>query len=158
MKKFVLFAIVALLAAVPVLADDSSSTEIIAIVGENVVISADLPSTTTIDVTLTQAALGTLTVVSNTASAWNIEVSSLHGGHMEGDSTGADYGYTVSLQAPGGTYVLDQVSLSSAQSRAVTPGIGSFVYTLTAQYATAASLGLAADIYRDTITIEVSAN
>ncbi len=150
MKKFVLFAIVALLASTPVFsAGNTSSTQIIAVVGASVGVTGDLPATTTIDVTATQASLGSVTITSNTTGSWTITVHSLNGGYMKGESLSNHYDYTVSIAS------INNLSLSADRTATIT-GTGVLNYPLTAYYATASSLGLAADTYKDTITITVA--
>lgn len=151
MKKFVLFAIVALLASTPIFAlGNTSSTQIVAIVGASVGVTGDLPATTTIDVTATQASLGSVTIKSNITGTWTITVHSLNGGYMKGDSLSNHYDYTVSIAS------INNLSLSADRIATIT-GTGELTYPLTAYYATASSLALAADTYKDTITITVAA-
>lgn len=152
MKKFALLSMVLLLASVSAFAAGStSSTQIIAIVGSNVAVTGDLPATSTVDVAATSANLGSVIITSNISGSWTITVSSANLGHMEGETLGGDYPYTVSIAS------LDKVSLTSSRSATVTTGVGATSYTLTAYYTPAATLGLAADTYKDTITIAVAA-
>ena len=153
MKKFVLLAVVAILASVPVFAaGNTSSTQIIAVVGASVAVTGDLPTTTTIDVAATEAALGSVTITSNTTGSWTITVSSAHAGKMVGETLAGEYPYTVSIAS------LNKVSLSAslATRTATVTGTGVLSYPLKAFYSTAASLSLAADTYKDTITITVA--
>ncbi|HWR12111.1 MAG TPA: hypothetical protein VN445_09830 [Rectinemataceae bacterium] len=150
MKKFVLLSMVLLLASVSAFAAGStSSTQIIAVVGASVAVTGDLPATTTVDVTATQASLGSVTITSNTTGSWTITVHSLNGGYMKGESLSNHYPFTVSIAS------ISNQSLSADRTATVT-GTGVLNYPLTAYYSTASSLGLAADTYKDTITITVA--
>lgn len=150
MKKYAFLLLVAFLAISPTFAvGNSSSTQIIAVVGASVAVTTDLPASTSIDVTQTQSDLGSVVIKSNTTGSWTITVTSLNAGNMKGESTSTNYPYTVSIAS-----IVNQ-SLSSPRTATIT-GTGTLTYPLTAFYATAASLNLAADTYKDTITVTVA--
>lgn len=158
MKKFVLLAVAALLVSVPVFAAGSSSTtQLIAIVGNTVTVTGALPASKTIDVTATSSAIGSITISSNTAGNWTISVTSTNNGNMKGDSTAALYPYKITLAPSSGTAIFENQSIGAGLSTTLTTGVGSVTYNLSALYATASSLGLAADTYRDAVTITVAA-
>lgn len=153
MKKslLVLLAILSLSVPAAFAAGSSSSTQIVAIVGASVAVTGDLPSSTTIDVSQTTANLGTIRITSNTTGSWTITVSSAKAGKMIGETLLGEYPYTISL----GT-ILNAVSLSTPKVANISSVTGVIDYVLTVQYATAASLNLAADTYKDTITVTVA--
>lgn len=150
MKKWILalFVVVAFIASLPA-QSSSSSTQIIAIVGVTDVISGKLPATTIIDVNLTQTPLGSISINANVGGSWTLTLHSANGGKMIGVATKSEYPYTVSIAS------IDKRSLSADRSITVT-GSGMKNYPLTAHYSPAATLGLAADTYKDTITITVT--
>ena len=152
-KLFVALSMLAVIAAVPVFAADSSTTQIVAIVGKSVSITGTLPTSTSLDVTATSANLGTVTIVSNTTGSWKITISSKNGGYMLGDTSAGHYLYNINF----GT-VLTGVSLATPQVVTVT-GTGTLTYALQAAYTPAATYtpALVADTYRDDITISVAA-
>jgi hypothetical protein len=154
MKKLcIALSMLAVITAVPVFAADTSSTQIVAIVGKSVSITGTLPTSTSIDVTATSTGLGTVTIVSNTTGSWKITITSTNGGYMLGDASASHYLYTVDF----GT-VLTGVSLASPQVVTVT-GTGTLTYALKANYTPAATYTptLVADTYRDSIMISVAA-
>lgn len=158
MKKFALAALVALLISAPAFAVGSSSTtQIVAIVGNTVTVTGALPASTGIDVTATSASLGSITILSNTAGNWQISVSSTHNGVMVGDNLAGNYPYKITLAPSSGSAIFTNQSIGTGLSTTLTTGIGSVTYNLTALYATASSLSLAADTYRDAITVTVTA-
>jgi hypothetical protein len=158
MKKFVLIALVAIVASVPVFASgSSSSTQIVAIVGNTVTITSALTPSTTIDVTSTSASIGSISITSNTAGNWSISVTSAHNGKMIGDNLSGEYPYKITLAPSTGSAIFENQSIGSGLTTTLTTGIGAVTYNLTALYSTASSLSLAADTYRDTITITVAA-
>lgn len=158
MKKFALAALVALLVSVPAFAAGSSSTtQIIAIVGNTVTITSALPTSATVDVAATSASIGSITITSNTSGNWTISVTSAHSGNMVGDSTAANYPYKITLAPSTGTAIFENQSIGTGLTTTLTTGVGAVTYNLTALYSTASSLGLAADTYRDSVTISVAA-
>ena len=158
MKKFALLAIVALLVSAPVFAVGSSSTtQLVAVVGNTVTITGALPTSKTIDVTATSSEIGSLTITSNTAGNWRISVASTNSGNMKGDNTAALYPYKITLAPSAGTAIFENQSIGAGLTTTLTTGVGAVTYNLTALYATADSLGLAADTYRDSITVTVVA-
>lgn len=158
MKKFALAALVALLVSVPAFAAGSSSTtQIIAIVGNTVSITSALPTSTTIDVTATSSAIGSLTITSNTTGNWSISVTSANNGNMKGDNTAGLYPYKITLAPSTGAAIFENQSIGTGLSTTLTTGVGAVTYNLTALYSTASSLGLAADTYRDSVTVTVAA-
>jgi len=129
----------------------NSSTQIIAVVGASVAVTGDLPASKTIDVTATQAPIGSVTITSNTTGSWTITVHSNNGGYMKGEALEGHYNYTVSIAS------IANQSLSSDRVATIT-GTGVLEYPLTVYYTPAASVvpTLAADTYKDTITITVA--
>ena len=158
MKKFALLAIVALLVSAPAFAvGGSSTTQLVAIVGNTVTITGALPASKTIDVTATSSEIGSLTITSNTAGNWSISVTSTNNGNMKGDNTAALYPYKITLAPSVGLAIFSNQSIGVGLSTTLTTGVGAVTYNLSALYATATSLGLAADTYRDSVTITVAA-
>lgn len=158
MKKFALAVLVALMVSVPAFAAGSSSTtQIIAVVGNTVTITSALPTSTTIDVAGTSSSIGSLTITSNTTGNWSISVTSTHSGNMVGDNTAGLYPYKITLAPSTGTAIFENQSIGTGLSTTLTTGVGAVTYNLTALYSTASSLGLAADTYRDSVTVTVAA-
>jgi len=158
MKKFLaILPLVAIVAAIPAFAANSTTTEIIAVVGKTVAITGGLEPTKTIDVTATSTLIGSITIRSNTSGNWTISVTSVNQGVMKGDTTSANYPYRITLAPSSGTPIFENQSIGAGLSTTLTTGIGNITYTLTALYDTAESLGLAADTYRDSITLTVAA-
>lgn len=157
MKK--LFGLVLLIAvtAVAFAAGTSSSTKIIAIVGEQVAVTGDLPESTVIDTASDNADLGSVTIKANTNGTWQITVHSVNGGYMLGQTQNMQYPYTVALINDANAQVLLQGSLASDLVATLT-GAGTYAFRLKAFYQPAASIvpALAADTYLDTVIITVS--
>jgi len=161
MKKLsIALLLVSVIAVVPAFAN-SSSTEIIAQIGNIATITTALPTQKTIDVTSSSTDIGTMTIQSSTTGTWNVTLHSAYGGFMKGDTYSEHYAYTVTLKITSPTTVtlLDAASLGSDKTGSYT-GSGTFNLSLTANYTPAASLSplLSPDTYRDTITITVTAS
>lgn len=148
MKKGFMLVLAVLFIGLPVFAGTTISTTLQAVVGADLNITTTIPGTKAVDPTLTSAALGSVTISSNVAS-WTITVHSANGGKMV-RAGGGDYPYTFTWGATTGLDLsTDYVQTKTAPQAATT-------YNLAIAYQTAASLGLSAGTYEDTLTITLA--
>jgi len=170
MKKFVLFAIVALLVSAPAFAADSSSTVIKAVIAQDLTITGGLPTVpTTLPLSGGTTTIGTLTVNSNLATAWTITISSTGGagankGVMKASGVTEVYPYTVTLKTAGATVLTGSLgngtTATPLSKTDVLTGVATVTYTLevTTSAVTTFSPALPAGTYEDTITITIAPN
>jgi hypothetical protein len=76
---------------------------------------------------------------------------------MKGDNTNGSYPYKITLAPSSGPAIFENQAIGAGLSTTLTTGVGNVTYTLKALYDTADNLGLAADTYRDSITVTVAA-
>ncbi|HAP54447.1 MAG TPA: hypothetical protein DCQ16_00395 [Spirochaetaceae bacterium] len=165
MKKLALIAVLVLLVSAPLFAANSTTTQIKAVISADLSITAGLPAgPTTLPLAGGTTTLGTITVNSNIAGAWNITVSSLNKGVMKAPGVSVFYPYTFDVKTGGGTSVpglsgdLGDGTTAADKSANVTTGVATVVYTLEVTNAAASSFSpaLPAGEYVDSITLTVS--
>ncbi|MEL7557054.1 MAG: hypothetical protein AAGU26_12880 [bacterium] len=164
MKKLALIAVLVLLVSAPIFAANSTTTQIKAVINADLSITGGLPAgPTTLPLAGGTTSLGTITVSSNIAGAWNITVSSLNKGVMKAPGVSAFYPYTFAVKTAGSTVPglsgdLGDGTTAADKSANVTTGVATVVYTLEVTNAAASSFSpaLPAGEYVDSITLTVS--
>ncbi len=148
MKKFVLLVLAALFVAVPVFAATEVSTVLQATVGASLSITTTIPGTKALDPTQTSATLGNVTITSN-VSNWKIVFHSANGGKMVYSTN--NYPYLLNFGSTTGIDLsTDYEIIKTAPQTATTTSVS-------VTYQTAATLGLPAGTYEDTLTISLVA-
>lgn len=145
-KGFIL--VLAVFVSLPVFAGTTITTTLQATVGADLSITTTIPGTKAVDPTLTSAALGAVTISSNIAS-WKITVHSANGGKMV-RAGGGDYPYLFTWGATTG------IDLSTDYEIVKTAPQTATTTNLSITYQTAASLGLSAGTYEDSLTITLA--
>jgi hypothetical protein len=149
MKKFFLVVLAVLFVAVPAFAATSISTTLQATVGASLSITTTIPGTKALDPTLTSATLGNVTITSNVTN-WTITIHSANGGKMIRSGSADIYPYLLNFGSETGINLAsDHVITKTAPQTAQTTSVS-------VTYDTAATLGISAGTYEDTLTITLA--